>query len=124
MQLLEPVRGLEHLAHHMTGPRGKKRSWLCAYRTQLLMGYALVTNKKISLPVTLLGVYNRAMTSHIDTMRTAQLLLQTHGADAVAYAQAMMQRFIQSDDVKGAAVWLGVIADIETLQNVTVGTIH
>lgn len=68
--------------------------------------------------------YLVSMTSHIDTLRTANLLIQQHGVRARSYAEAMMQHFMQEDDARGAATWLGIIADIEMLQNTAHRTLH
>ncbi len=64
------------------------------------------------------------MTSHLDTTRTANLLIQQHGTEARAFAETRMQHFMDEDDVRGAAVWLGIIADIDMLQSKVQGTLN
>lgn len=56
------------------------------------------------------------MVTHLDSVRTANTLIKQHGYEAaLEHAHEMFDKFTDNDDVKGAAVWLGIIADIKML---------
>jgi hypothetical protein len=56
------------------------------------------------------------MISQRDIFATAQLLIKKHGSKAEAFADKMMLRLMNKNDVKGASVWLSVSFAIDDLQ--------
>lgn len=64
------------------------------------------------------------MTERIDTLRTANLLIENYGEQASEVARERLCDMLALDDVKGAVVWLDVMSDIETLMNRNGATLH
>ena len=65
------------------------------------------------------------MVSELDRYRSAQQVINRHGAQAGEHAYRMMRHFLGKGDVQGAGVWLGIGNAIEELQNLaTAGTLH
>ena len=59
------------------------------------------------------------MTSDLDILRTASLLIRKHGADAEMAAAMKADEMLTAGDVEGERVWLRVIKAIRELQDTT-----
>lgn len=63
--------------------------------------------------------------SYIQLMKTndiyisAKILIDQHGAEAEDFASDRMNHFMEKDDAKGAAVWLGIMSAINDLNNLS-----
>ena len=57
------------------------------------------------------------MPSEIDIYRSARLLIDQHGEDAAIFAAQKADKCLESGDLDGKAVWMGVIAAIKELTN-------
>ncbi len=65
------------------------------------------------------------MTSNLDIYRTAQLLIDQHGDDAILEAAMRADEMLDKGDLDGRAVWRQVLAAIEELQKVAPeGPVH
>ncbi len=57
------------------------------------------------------------MPSEIDIYRSAKLLIDQHGEDAAIFAAQQADKCLESGDLDGKAVWMGVIRAIKELLN-------
>jgi hypothetical protein len=55
------------------------------------------------------------MTSRMDIWRAANLLVDQHGADAPTRAAQRADKLLAAGDMKGRAVWLGILKAVEEL---------
>ena len=55
------------------------------------------------------------MTSNLDIYRTAKLLIDRHGDDAVIEAAMRADKMLEAGDVEGQTVWKRVLAAIDEL---------
>ncbi len=55
------------------------------------------------------------MPSEIDIYRSARLLIDQHGEDAAIFAAQKADKCLESGDLDGKAVWMGVIRAIKEL---------
>ena len=55
------------------------------------------------------------MPSEIDIYRSAKLLIDQHGEDAAIFAAQKADKCLESGDLDGKAVWMGVIRAIKEL---------
>ena len=56
-----------------------------------------------------------AMTSDLDIYRSAKLLIDQHGEDALIFTAQQADRCLEAGDLDGKAAWKRVIAAIEEL---------
>lgn len=60
-----------------------------------------------------------------DIYRTAQQLIQQHGAKAPIVADERLQHFLEAEDVKASGVWLAIANAVQDLMAVSQGkTLH
>lgn len=65
------------------------------------------------------------MTDQKDIYRSAQIIINQHGAEAEQYALEKMQDFMDDENVVAAATWLTIAQAVHTLQQRSaVGTVH
>ncbi len=57
------------------------------------------------------------MTSDIDIYRSAHELIEQHGEDAPILAAMRADELMETGDMEGRAVWLGIVKAIEELQS-------
>ncbi len=57
------------------------------------------------------------MPSEIDIYRSSRLLIDQHGEDAPIFAAQKADKCLESGDLDGKAVWMGVIRAIKELLN-------
>ncbi len=56
------------------------------------------------------------MTSDLDILRTAHLLIKQHGEDAPIQAAMRADQLLEKGDMEGRAVWLRIIKAVEELE--------
>src|SRR5262245_58320608 len=61
------------------------------------------------------------MTSDIDILRSAQLLVKSHGADATNQAATRADELLAAGDFEGVATWRAIIRKIQGLQGEAMG---
>jgi len=55
------------------------------------------------------------LTSDIDIYRSAKLLIDRHGADAVIHAAMQADEMLEDGDLDGQAVWMRILTAIDEL---------
>ncbi len=60
--------------------------------------------------------YSRAMTSDLEIYRSAKLLIDRHGDDAVIYAAMRGDQMLEQGDLDGLAIWNRILRAIEELR--------
>jgi hypothetical protein len=65
------------------------------------------------------------MTSRADLYRVASDIIERYGPDAGEYAEDMLRRRLEDDDIRQAGVWLAIGNAIEDLSRLAAGeTVH
>ncbi len=61
--------------------------------------------------------YSRAMTADLEIYRSAKLLIDRHGDDAVIEAAMMADKMLEKGDLDGLATWNRILRAIEELRS-------